>query len=516
MSIVGLVLLIFWGIARSFVTSSLRHESAAEVEGMLAEALAESAAAEAEARIGWEVNALELPLAELFRRQVLARESGEVDLTGMLDLPRTKALLATPAYKGYSLDDATARVVYQKQIDSVPTEKNALVVFTATVSSPGLVRRASRRFELGRRAKTTLTTVPRPFGMYGLFLMEGSALTDASAVNRCRERALEITRNVRQGLGNFVSAGGPAAEPLRKLLEESFDPDGPAPAPGPLALPDGAAVYGLAESREPQTLGQLDLAAEMREQLAKAERAQSELAGVAASGADAAALEASARAALSAAIAPLRELWSFQRNYAALAPDAGQAYADLAANAYKLRDDYFRRRAHYLLVDGPGRDLDGELKELLARPVQGVIALANATRPVRITGDCEGRVIVVAGPGGAHLASVNASETCTGTMTVVCSAGTLRVSGENTASVMLVDTPDGAGSCQLVMDAGARLSGSLIATRWPAGSFRTGEIERDDRTFSGFTDPAGVENGLADRFFVGLSPRVAFRRMVRP
>ncbi|MBI4862960.1 MAG: hypothetical protein HY815_22260, partial [Candidatus Riflebacteria bacterium] len=111
---------------------------------------------------------------------------------------------------------------------------------------------------------------------------------------------------------------------------------------------------------------------------------------------------------------------------------------------------------------------------------------------------------------------VNASDQSTGMVTVVCSSGPLRITGKNTVSLVLVDPPAGSASCQLTMDPDARLHGSLIATAIPLGAWQQGELERDDRTFSGFTEPAGKELGLGDRFFVGLAPRTYFRRLVRP
>ena len=511
LAIAGVVVLIFWGVARSYVTSNLRHEAEADVETSLVELLAESAVAEAEARVGWLVNALDGAVAEMLRRPVLAGEGGALDLTSFVTLPQTLALLETPTYRGYTLHEFSARVVFQRQIDSVPTERRALFEFTATCSSPGLVRRVSRRLELARWAKITMTTAPRPFGNFGVFFLNATGLTDADAVNRHRDRALALCREVRQKL-TAAAAGAPE---LTALLAESFDPDGTAPAPPPFKLPDGAALYGLSESRAPQKLHGLDLARQMGDLVDRAERAAAAFAALPA-GTDPATLGASGRAALTAAIAPLGELWSFERNYAVLTPASGPEWTDLTQVTYKLREDYFQRRAHYRVEEGPGlASADAQLKALLDNRVNGVIDVQNQS-PVTITGTVHGRVIVVLGPGGANVRSVNASEASTGQVTLVCASGPLRLSGTSAVSVILADPPDGRGAGLLALDADAHVRGSLIATNVPTGNWGDGDLERDDRVFSGFTDPEGKEQGLPDRFYVGMSPRTLYRRLVRP
>lgn len=510
LAVAGIVVLIFWGIARQFVSSNLRHEAAADVESSLCEVVAESAVAEAEARIGYRVNALDDPLAEQLRGQVLAAESGEIDLTSSVVLTQTQAMMQDPIYRGYSIDRFEARVAFQKQIDNVPTEKRALFTFSVSVSSPGLVRRSARKLEIGRWAKIALVTPPRPFGLFGLFVVDATGLTDASAVNAARDRALDVLKQVRAALKAAAPAGSAAQPAVDELLAGTFDPEGTLPAPAPLTSPDGAAFYGLAESREPQRLRDLDLAVKMRELVEKAERAA---AGLQAAAGDPAQLPVVGRAALTAAVAPLLELWNFQRNYMVLTAAAGKPAADLASLTYKLTEEYYQRRAHYVVKEGAGKgDVSAQLKELLDGPAQGVVLVENQ-KPVTVTGAVPGRVVLVVGPGGANLRSVNASDQATGMVTVVSATGPLRVSGKCSVNLLLVDSAAGRNSTQLALDRDAQIHGSLIATAMPAGGFREGELERDDRAFSGFTDPTGKEVGLSDRFYVGLSPRIFFRRM---
>ena len=517
MAIAGVVVLIFWGFARSFVTSNLRHEAEADVESSLVEQVAESAVAEAEAQVGWQVNALETQLAQILRKPVLAGDNGDFDLTPYVQLTQTEALLQTPAFKGYTISSFNARVVFQRQLDCVPNEKRALFAFSATVTSPGLVRKVSRKLELGRWGKITLTTVPRPFGTFGLFLLNSTGLTDAATVNRCRDRAIALCRELREKI-KTASAGGPSAQAATDLLATAFDPDGTSPAPDPFVLPDGAVFYGLAESRAPQKLKSLDLGARMSELIEKAERASAELTARSGSAsADPSGFSETSRNALGAAIAPLTELWTYQRNYTMMQPGSGPEWNDLNGVLFKLREDYFRRRAHYRLEESPGHtDLSAELKDLLDHQASGVIDVANQTTPITVSGSVPGRVVLIVGPGGARLRSVNASEASTGQVTVVCGTGPLSISGQNGVSLVLVDPPDGRGSCQLTFEGDARVRGSLIATTVPPGNWTGGELERDDRVYSGFTEPSGVELGLNDRLFVGLSPRTYFRRVVAP
>jgi hypothetical protein len=66
-----------------------------------------------------------------------------------------------------------------------------------------------------------------------------------------------------------------------------------------------------------------------------------------------------------------------------------------------------------------------------------------------------------------------------------------------------------------VIDPGALLRGVFIATALPSGRSLAGVLSRDDRHFSGFTDSGGKDRGLDDRSFVGLSPKIHYRRVIR-
>ncbi|MBI4864656.1 MAG: hypothetical protein HY815_31030 [Candidatus Riflebacteria bacterium] len=517
------VVLLLWGFSRSFVTSSTRAEAQASVEARLAEALAESAVAEMEAQIGHQVNNLAGELSGLLRRQAAARETGELDLMPFIRLKELDTLLATRAYHGYSVGALSARVVFQRPTDTVPYEKNGLSLFTAKAASPGLVRRATRRLELARWVKTTLTAAPRPFGDSGLFLVNATGLTDVEAVNRDRLKAADLCRQVRSVLAALIAgAGGPFRQSCQELLDQSFDPAVAQAMPEPLKLPDGSAVYGLQQPGVTQNLKNLDLAARFRELTDKAERAQQRFAALAGSvggapSGDQPAVLAAARLASAAAVAPLFELWAFHHTYAVLAPDNAQGWRDLSPRLYKLTDGYFRRRAHYRLTeDITRRDLSDALKKLLDRPIHGVVDVQNTSAPVSLSGPVRGRVIVLVGPGGATVRDLNPAPDSPGMVTLVVPSGPIRVAGRNGVSIVIVDPGSGSAPAQLTIAGDAHIHGALVATSIPPGSRLDGELERDDRQFSGFTSDDGEDHGLHDRYFVGLSPRIHYRRVVKP
>ena len=522
-AIASIVVLLVWGFGREFVTSSTRASAQASVEARLAESLAESVVAEAEAQIGFQVNALDGPLAEILRRPVLGGEAGDVDLSPFFDSKQVEAILTTPVWRGYRVDSVRARVAFQRQIDSNPLEKRGLVVFQATVSSPGRVRQATRRVELGRWLKTTLTVPPRPFGSYGLFLGDATGLTDADTVNLQRDRAADLCRQVRvrlQGLGSLGNAE--FRDSCEKILGDSFDPDRPGAMPRAFSLPDGAALYGLLQEGVTQDLANLDLGRRLEDLYLEGERASAKFSrlcdtadiGIPGNRSE---LLSQASVTLARVVAPLLELWAFYNVYAILTPADVSAWAVLTRDLDKLTKDYFVRRAHYILQESPQvTDLSDRVRAILDRKVHGVIHIENVTAPVSLSGSVAANVILVIGSGGANVRDLNSDPASEGVVTLVVSSGPIQVAGINRMALMVVAPSGSVDPAHVEILPGTRIHGGLVSSSLSWIDRLDGTLDRVERFYSGFTHGDGTEHGFADRIFVGLSPRIHFKRTVIP
>jgi hypothetical protein len=156
------------------------------------------------------------------------------------------------------------------------------------------------------------------------------------------------------------------------------------------------------------------------------------------------------------------------------------------------------------------------LRTLLRSGINGVVLVENRTSPLELKGDVPGRVIVVVGPGGARISDVNPPPCEKGLVTVFANSGTIQVTGRSSFSLIL-GYPDAANApVQLSIAVDARIVGSLAMATLPPGGRMEGQLEREEMQMSGFTGIGGTDEPFPDRYFVGLSPQVAYRRVVRP
>lgn len=522
--VVGVLLVLLgWGLSRAFLLSATRSESHVLVEAALCQSLAESAVAELEAQVGYAVNDLRSPLALSLRRQVLAGERGDLSLVDHANLRVADRLLDLPIYRGYQLESVNCRVASQRQIDKVPYEKTGLVLFSATAASPGLVRKVRRTVELARRIKTTILTVPRPFGNHGLFFADGSGLMDVDAVNQLFSQAIDLCRRVRTSLKAMIERSGePFKTSYQQILKKMCDPDQPGSLPRPLSMPNRSVVYGIARPGAEQDLTKLELGREMAAQVDKAStsvsRLEKSLTRVGSSDPSVHSdLTGIAYEACSAALGPIYTLWTFEQEYVVLSPTDLPAYKDVQEKLYKLAPDYFERRAHWRLTETAGReDLSQAFRALADQNVNGVVIVENRKYPLKLGGRIPGDMIVAVGPAGVSIQDLNAGNSRSGLVTVYASSGTVRVLGENRASLILGSPRQGEPGVRLEIEADARILGALVMVSPSVCSPMQGTLEFDALETSGFTTPDGEDHPVLERFFVGFSPRVFFRRVVIP
>jgi len=518
------LLLIFlgWGLSRAFVTSSTRTEAHAVVEARLCQVLAESGVAEMEAQLGYQVNDLRSPTANQLRQQVLAGEPGRIDLASAVQLKETQKLIERSPFVGFKVK-GRCWVEFQRQIDNVPYEKKGLAVFSVTVISPGMIRTISRQVELARWIKTTLLTMPRPFGNYGLFVADATGLTDVATTNRLRDEAAAIARKVLASITALVDrVPSNVRQGYQNLRQETFDPEAPKAMPDPVSLPDGSALYGLIQTEGTQRLSHLDLAWRLGVLVEKAATLERKLASVVsqASSTDFAIQEELlkiAREAAEAVVDPLFELWAFHQGYKVLPPTSGKPYQEVKEKLYKLQYDYFQLRAHWAIRESPGKtDLTSDFLELASRVAQGVVLVENKSRPLVLSGRIRGRLVIVVGQGGVTIRDLNPPPNAEDLLTVVACSGPVSVSGQNSVGLVLGVPPSSLSAPTLSMASDARIVGALLMASLPTGGRLDGEVQRSDLQMSGFAGFDGTDQGFYDRYFVGLSPQVYYRRVVRP
>jgi len=517
-----LLALLFWAFSRGLIVSTVRTDTQALIEARVCQLLANSAIAEAEARMGVIVNDSGCVAAARLRQQLIGTSQGDLDLRPWIDLPETSALLSVPFCRRYSLEELRCRLFFQSPLDKLPYEKRGLVVVTATVRSPGAIRSVRRRVELARSLKTTLVTVPRPFGKYGFVLFDTTGLTDVAQVERCRDQAANLARKVIRTLKELRDRSAISSRPQwEELVAAAFDPDAPGERPTPFSLPSGSILYGMVWNGPANVLERLDLARHLRKLLDKAETAVARLPTLASRKGtlDGASQEKSLQEARqisnSVRAIPL-EVKTFRDDLVTLPPDGSESYSSLKKQTEKLSCEYFRRRIHYEINPQKTPDeIQSQFRRLVSDRLNGVVWVNNGRgQPLTLSGQIRGKLIVAAGPGGVHIRDLNGPSREDDLITVYVRSGTVRLSGKSRVTVLMGPPSDGEDAPRLEIDPAAEIFGSLVLAQVPPGMVWQGSLNRDEGQFSGYTDKNGENHGVFSAFFVGLSPRILYRRVV--
>ena len=513
--LLGFLMLVVWGISNANLTSAARVDTVSIVLGEQAQVLADSAVAELEARFGAAVNDPASPLYASMRKL-----KDEPDLAPMLSVGLVTDLLKEPHLIGCSLSGTACRVQFQKIIDGVPYERLALVTFAATVQAKGQGRTAVRTVELARWVRIELVTAPRPFGDYGIFIGDASNVSDADRANTQRTKLGDRARQLVADMKALVPQAPPAfASAWGKALAAAFDPDLPNAMPAQVKAFNGSVLYGLLQQAEKQPLQNLDLAHDLElrgQRVDEAIRRFDALKGHIADPnpiAQEPLLEAASNATRSV-IDALFELWVFHQKFALL-NEGEQLHAKISEQFYKLQPDYWWRRSTVRIFGEP-QTLQAQLNKFLARSVSGVVWVDNAAgNPVTITGSPAGRVIIAVGPGGANIHEVCPEEAPAGLVTVYAHSGPVTVSGKNRVSLVIGPPSGNESPSRLRIDSSAIVRGALVLDQVRSGTELNGTWQRELRQVSGDNAPDGTDRGVFENYFVTVSPRVAFRRVMR-
>jgi len=518
-------------------TSSSSTETHVMLRGDRSELLADTAIQEAMARVQKSANDGRSGPFALFRRNVLAPELGEFDLSPSLTFPAANTVLDKLPNQGFHLAPPSVQVVVQEHLDDIVSyERQGFVRYRQQAGTSGRLpyRSVEREVEVVQSFKTVLLNPPHPFCHFGCFVNDVSTMTDTSAINPNRASLQSSLRHLRSGLERLRSYAGGLAGEYDALLAEAYDVGfaerHAAPVPG--CHSRRGSCYGLVLTAEPASydLHWLNLAQRLYEHV---EAVRTEFAtyeppsmglALALHRGDAGAhrrVLTSARRVWTILKEALDKVHDFNRTFTilpAVTPDGrpNDAYVRLQRSQGKFGRVYWDVRATYVV--GPSNG-DGSLQERWAsflathpRP-RGVVVVRDGASRLGLSGTVDGQLVVVAGSAGAYLEDFGFDAPPSTELTVVVPDGTVTISGRCRCAVLV------GRRAKLEMLPGAELKGALIMAGTAGDDSLGGTIEADPTYFfdmhSVDTDDAERDARSLNKLFVSFSPRIRYRKVRR-
>jgi len=521
LAVVAILAVLAFG--QSSLTSSVSAEADVLVRGDRAEALASAAVHEALARVRRQANTPGTEVFERLRRTVQAPDTGRCPLTDCLDVPETRALAQDETYVGCDLEGPTVDVVEQRHLDGTDYERCGVVRFVAVARSVGrLGRGVVRRVEVVVPFKTVLACSPRPFCLGGVFVAGGDETTDLEALRGLRTGFLAANEALWTVWRDVRSTAPASMAEKYALYEGRLVPQAQAVERTPPVTGEGEAmVIGCFYDGADFYLSSLDTAAYLATHAAtlrEAERVIGTTAAAAKRTMDVEVHEAFIAAAEGAAATiedALFRIWASRAMFRYVTRD-DPFFEKFRQHLYKFDASYWQRRIQYRVSPRPGEpDCMAAWKRFLEdhpRP-SGVIAIDNGTEVFRLDGTVHGTAVLVVGPGGVHLENVNRDEASDDVLTVVATAGPVRLRGENHCSLFLV-RGEGTESPDLDLDDGTTLHGNLHMWRPPHRPLR-GTLVRHEKYSSGITLDGGREIIVQSYLHVAMAPQVLYRKVSR-
>jgi hypothetical protein len=175
----------------------------------------------------------------------------------------------------------------------------------------------------------------------------------------------------------------------------------------------------------------------------------------------------------------------------------------------RLTAEHVRDRAHLAMPAG-----DPLLAEWLAGRgrLEGVLDLTDHTAPVVLTGELQGRVMVLVGAGGAALSDLNRRASRGGhRLTVVSLGGELTVAGTVHAAVIALEGKPGAGHGRVAIPSSALLVGSLLVPDpQPARLLLEGRLRYDPELFAAYPPKDTLKRTGPGEYVIAVSPSPLF------
>jgi hypothetical protein len=189
----------------------------------------------------------------------------------------------------------------------------------------------------------------------------------------------------------------------------------------------------------------------------------------------------------------------------------GSQYEDLDRFRYKLRPDHWANKSFFVVSPAQG-DVNVQLRKLLGqvKPINGIIRIDNESTTVNLAAlTIKGKVLIVTtGTGGVKVSNLNLGERDNDLLTVVCLKGMMTIANEVHAALISTE-----GNLQV--SPGAQIHGLLVAGKVPSSGDRQCAITRLDKYFSGMTKSNDASGAFTDYYYVGLSPRLVYKKVTR-
>jgi hypothetical protein len=337
--------------------------------------------------------------------------------------------------------------------DLVPDERVGLLKTEVSVSTKVGGHVVRRKLTECRELKLVLSGPPRPFDQMGLYLGDLATITDPKEANALRDRVFEVLDDMDRELTRLTAAERNFGASLSRLarIQNGLPGRGNRAEAVPRLPEEPAVLYGLSDAEEPFSLASLDLAADLKRDLASITSARSAFSQEVRRQKDA--TEAATRLARFLNQAVMR-IWQYHQTFRIL-PRGQEEFANRLApyEAHATSTWYDRRVLMDLTEDSPTFQdwLSGK------RELTGVFRLKSA-KPLRLTGSLRGRAVLVIDAPDLSLSDV-AQLPGNSLVTLVVNRGTLRLSGAVHAALLV------GADARLSLSKDANLTGSLIVPR---------------------------------------------------
>ncbi|MBI2943351.1 MAG: hypothetical protein HYY25_04050 [Candidatus Wallbacteria bacterium] len=511
-----LMVLAFVGLAQRQFGSQVANQTYRLAMGRLAEQLADSAVEEALHVVRTHANDPGHPIFMELRGEVYPDQTAEVPLT--VRAPHAERLAREAPFRGFSLEDVRADIVWQAQFSHLPYEKFGIVRCRARAGIRlGLAEKVARTVETGVDLKVVLASTPRPFDQTTVYIQDGTSLGTARS-NRRMEEALksleafgaertELTRRLEARKAQVAPAGSATA-----LLVEYGQVD--LPSLGPLVHRMDEDRLVLFRVQDRVELKELDLGSAVARYEADLERVDRKLASerqsLEAAFDDAARHRdylAALREAASKRTRFLQWLLGFQN---ATSEFGGDSYERLAEFHYKLELVEWKRKAFHHIKEAPGASAKAQLEALMARlgRLNGVVWVENPTETLELDGrlsELKGLLILVTS-GAVRLSGTNRGAGPNDLLTVVA-FGRMSVDGDVRASLV--------PRAGVVVPPSATIHGNLVLRDAADATALQGAVKRDPRYYSGRTTAEDASGAYPDYYLCGLGPRPVYREVER-
>ena len=502
-----LVLLATVAFYQSNLATSVSVDADTLVNGDVLQLLVQSATEEAIARVDKLLNCQSSQFYHRVREVVYHPDLGKLSLGEHIDLPETKAIMGTPGYEQFQIEEPIVEVVMQRQLDKTEYERLGIIKFTiAGYSTYGYGRRVRRVVEVTKAFKVVLTTIPRPYDCYGLYFANADKVTDISSVNGQRDtliRANErLLRAVKRHCASHESIESKAL--LGRLLPQQQAKERCKELP----TMESGALMGLYYPGVTYRLDTLDLGEYLQGLASQVNR---ELGLVEAAIGDERNFINKADSAANLIFEGIWRIWAFSQAFRLIKPN-DKAYVPLKHYSFSFTEEFWQRRIQYRVKVRPGeRGINEAWKRFHQdhKVLRGVIKI-DSQEPLKIQGTIKGQAVIVIGSGGVVLENVNKNGGETDILTIVANEGDIDVRGECRCSIFL-----GKGSAKLKIPKESTVLGSLVAWQPPLATSLQGMIKRDMRYVSGFNGEQGQVVVNSRLLHVALSPKTIYRKVSR-